>query len=80
MKQCEVSAPQCIRVFMLFKIKRTLGARVAWSVEHLPSAQVRIPGSWDGAPHAAPCSAGSLFLLPPLLLPLSVLSVCQINK
>ena len=44
---------------------------VAQSVQHLPSAQVMIPGSWSQAPHRAPCSVGSLLLplpLPPLLL------------
>ena len=40
-------------------------------VKRLPSAQVMIPGSWDRAPHRAPCSAGSLLL--PLPLPLLVL-------
>ena len=38
-----------------------------WGVEHLPSAQVKISGSWAGAPHRAPCSQGSP---PPLPLPL----------
>ena len=38
-------------------------------VKRLPSAQVMISGSWDRVPHWAPCSAGSLLLLP-LLLPL----------
>ncbi|XP_064438058.1 protein FAM98C isoform X2 [Mirounga angustirostris] len=33
-------------------------------VKCLPSAQVMIPGSWDRAPHRAPCSAGSLLLSP----------------
>ena len=45
---------------------RFWGTWLVQSVKHLPSAQVMIPGSWDGAPHWAPCSAGSL-LLPPLL-------------
>ena len=43
-----------------------------------------IPGSWDRAPHRAPCSLGSLLLPPPLSLlvfPLWLcLSVKQINK
>ena len=43
------------------------GAWVAQSVECLPSAQVMSPGSWDRAPHRAPCSMESLLL--PLLLP-----------
>ena len=46
-------------------------ACVAQSVKHLPLAQIMIPGFWDGAPHQAPCSAGTL-LLP--LLPAHVLS------
>ncbi|XP_034849345.1 sorting nexin-6 isoform X2 [Mirounga leonina] len=34
-----------------------LGGRPDGSViKHLPSAQVMIPGSWDRAPHRAPCS------------------------
>ena len=43
------------------------GAWVAQLVKHLPSVQVMIPGSWDQAPHWAPCSVGSLLL--PLPLP-----------
>ena len=49
------------------------GAWVAQMVKCLPSAQVVIPGSWDGAPHRAPCSAGRLLLslpLPLLVFPL----------
>ena len=47
-------------------------------VKPLPSAQVRIPGSWDGALCQAPCSAGSLLL--PLLFPWLVCGLlCQIN-
>jgi len=45
------------------------GAWVARSVKHLPSAQVMISGSWDGARHQASCSAGSLLLSLPLPLP-----------
>jgi len=56
------------------------GAWVAQLVGRLPSAQVMIPGSWDQAPHRAPCSAGSLLLPLPLLLPLLVLSLSLSNK
>ena len=45
---------------------RFWGTWLVQSVKHLPSAQVMIPGSWDGAPHWASCSAGSLLLPPPL--------------
>ena len=43
------------------------GTRVTQSVGCLPSAQVRIPGSWDQALHRAPCSERSLLLPLPLL-------------
>ena len=56
------------------------GAWVAQSVKHLPSAQVMIPGSWDWAPHWAPCSGGTLLLPLPLFLHELVLSFSQINK
>ena len=46
-------------------------------VEHLPSAEVMILGSWDRVPHLAP--AGSLLLPLPLSLPLSV-CLSLINK
>ena len=49
------------------------GTWVAQSVKCLPSAQVMVPGSWDQAPHRAPCSAGDLLLS-------LVLSLCQVNK
>ena len=64
----------------VLQVRRKLGrgAWVAQAVKRLPSAQVMIPGSWDRAPHGAPCLAGSLLLplpLPlPLLFPLLVLS------
>ena len=48
------------------KIGQKWGTCVAQPVKHLPSAQVMIPGSWDRAPHWAPCSAGSLLLSLPL--------------
>ena len=44
-------------------------------VKRLPLAQVMFPGSWDRAPHRAPCSTGSLLLplpLPLLVFPLSL--------
>ena len=61
------------------------GAWVAQAVKCLPSGQVMISGSGDGAPHWVPCSVGSLVL--PLPLPTTSLfvharslSLCQINK
>ena len=45
------------------------GPWMAQSVKCLPSAHVIIPGSLDGAPHWASCSAGSLLLPLPLPLP-----------
>ena len=58
------------------------GTWVAQWVKHLPSAQIMIPGSWDGAPHGDPCSSGNLLLLLPLPLSLLMLSLSlsQINK
>ena len=70
------------------------GAWEVQSIEHLPSAQVEIPGSWGPALHLGlclhpgPCSAGSLLLPLPLPLPLLVytwahvraLTLCHINK
>ncbi|XP_034854411.1 bone marrow stromal antigen 2 isoform X1 [Mirounga angustirostris] len=44
-------------------------------VKRLPSAQVTIPGSWDRAPHQAPCSAGSLLLPLPAIPPICALSL-----
>ena len=46
---------------------------MAQSVKHLPSAQVMIPGPWDGAPCREPASASPT----PLAY---VLSFCHINK
>ena len=48
------------------------------AIKHPPLAQVMILGSWDPAPHQAPCSARSLLLpltLPLLVFPLSRLSL-----
>ena len=52
------------------------GTWVARSVGRLPSARVMILGSWDRAPHRAPCSAESLLL--PLPLP-SALPTCALS-
>ena len=57
-----------------YKRKVVWGTSLAQSVEGLPSAQVMISGSWDEAPHWAPCSAGSLLPPLPLSLPLFVYS------
>ena len=38
----------------------------------MPSAQVMIPGSWDGVTHGAPGVGGACFSLCPVSLPLSV--------
>ena len=59
------------------KIGPKWGTCVAQPVKHLPSAQVMIPGSWDRAPHWAPCSVGSLLL--PLPLPLSAASSLSLS-
>ena len=53
-----------------------MGLMVAQWFRPLPSAQVMISGSWDGAPHQALCSAGSL--LTPLSLPAYMASVCHL--
>ena len=52
---------------------------MAQSVKRLPSAQVMISGSWDGAAHWAPCSVGSLLLPLPLSL-LVLFSLSLSNK
>ena len=64
----------------LIKNVKIRGTWVAQWVEPLPSAQVVVPGSCDGAPHRALCSAGSL--LPPLSLPASLptCDLCLSNK
>ena len=43
-----------------------LGAWVAQSVKHLPSAQIMISGSWDQVLYQAPYSMESLLLSLPL--------------
>ena len=57
---------------------------VAQSVKHLPSAQVRISGSWDGAHIRLPTQQGLCFslslCLPPQLVFSLSLSLSQINK
>ena len=55
-------------------------AWVARLFKHLPLAQVLISATWNGALNQAPCSVENLFLPLPLLLPLLVTSLCQINK
>ena len=62
----------------LFTPLFTGGARVAQSIEHLPSAQAMISGSWDRALRGVPCLADSLLLplpLPPVPLLVLVLSL-----
>ena len=62
-------------------IVENVGTWVAQVVKHLPSAQVMILGSWDRAPHHAPCSAGSLLSTLPLPLPPAhALALSEINK
>ena len=66
------------------RIANTLDTWVAQVVEHLPSAQVMIPQSWDEVPSQAPCSEGSLLLPLPSALSAcdipSLCSLCQINN
>ena len=76
------------------QVKGSFGCLVAQLVKRLPLAQVMIPGSWDQAPHQAPCSVGSqllpfplpllrhvLFLFLTYALSLShMLALSQINK
>ena len=73
---CQSLSKGLILIYSLEPLVR--GTWVAQEVKHLPSAQVMISGSWDGALHQAPCSAGTLLL--PLPLPLLVLSHTLINK
>ena len=51
-----------------------LWRHLGWLSICLWLTQVMFPGSWDRALRQAPCSAGSLLLPLPLLLPLLVLS------
>ena len=60
----------CLPAYFSFKTF-LVGAWVAQLVEHLPLAQVMIPGSWD------PCSARSLLLL--LSLPFTLTHVCVLS-
>ena len=53
-------------------LKTNWGTWVAQSVKSLPLAQFMIPGPWDGAPHLASWSAGSLLVPFSLPLPLSL--------
>ena len=53
---------------------------MAQSVKWLPSAQVRISGSWDQAPHLAPCSMGACFPHSACLQLPCLCAPCQINK
>ena len=55
--------------------KKRWGAWVAQLVKCLPSAQVKISGSWDGASRWAPCSMGSLLLPSLYCSPASALSL-----
>ena len=57
-----------------------MGTWVAQSVKYLPSAQVMISGSWDPAPHWAPCSVGSLLLPLSFLLLILFLFLSLSNK
>ena len=76
----EVAGGRNMRFLSFFLTHRTRGTWGAQSVEHVPLAQVLILESWNQTPHRAPCSAGSLLLLLPLLLPLLVLSRALSNK
>ena len=55
----------CLHVAYILHVTQnesTWGAWVAQSVEHLPSAQVVIPGSWDQVPHWVPCGGASAYV------------------
>ena len=56
------------------------GLPVVQSVRRLPLVQVMVLGSWDGALHQGGAEQGAGSPLLSLLLPLLVLSLCQINK
>ena len=55
-------------IYMKFKNGQNWGAWGTQSVEHLPSAQVMIPGFWDRAPCQAPCTLGRKSCDSPALL------------
>ena len=69
-----------VTVLLYLKVKLFRGVWAAQSVKCLPSVQIMISGSWDGALCWAPCSVGSLLLPLPLPLPLLVLSCLLSNK
>ena len=60
---------------MAIKSTQSGGTWVVQSVKRLPLAQDMNSGSWDGAPHQAPCSVGSLLLTLPQFLPLLMFSL-----
>ena len=61
------------KLLYIFRIPQSRATWVAQSVKHLPSAQVMIPGYWDGAPCQALCWVRSL------LFPLPLLCSCSLS-
>ena len=59
-------APKYIKQLITSIRELIKGAWVAQLVNHLPAAQVIIPGFWDRVPHRAPCSVESLLYPLPL--------------